>query len=207
MQHQDRPRFANLMKAIGETFGNAAPSKEKMELYFKVLSDLSIEQVESAVYFILNTRTITSTFPVPGEIRAALSGGKSAAMIALDKAERAVERYGVYESVVFDDPVIHMVIAAMGGWKHFCCPSEYGDNQEWHWKQKQFIELYETFSKNPRANCPMVLIGIGDTEYYRDGKTIQIQPNIVGNKDQAMLWQESMKSTKLENNLVKQLVP
>ena len=156
MTQNDRPQFASLMKALGETYGNTAPSKEKMELYFRVLSDLTIDQLTNAITALLNSRTTTTTFPVPGEIRAALSGGATAAMAALDKAESAAGTWGAYRSIQFDDPVIHMVIESMGGWPKFCRPD---DEQDWHWHQKEFVKLYETFSKHART-CQNVLPGI-----------------------------------------------
>jgi hypothetical protein len=195
MTKNDRTKFGMLMKALNETFGNSIPTKEKMEVYFRALSDLSIEQIDVAVINLLNSRTITTTFPVPAEIRAAIGvDAKSFALIALNKAERAVELHGSYCAVVFDDPVIHMVIRTMGGWAKFCCPAVYGDEQDWQWKQKEFISLYETFSKNPRADCPRILVGLGDTSYTRDGELILIAPEYIGDKLKAMAWSSVKKS-------------
>lgn len=194
MQKCDFSRFATLMKAMNETYGNNLNpvSKEKAEVYFRVMEDMTIDQVEQAVYRLLRERKITSTFPVPGEIREYSSNGESAAIVALDKAEKAIERHGSYSSVTFDDPVIHMVIVSMGGWPRFCCPSVYGDDQEWHWKQKEFVKLYEAFSKNPRAECPIVLFGILDTENSAAGRLEWIsKPRIVGDVRLALEWTEA----------------
>lgn len=190
MQNNDRPKFATLMKALGETYGNTAPSKERVELYFRVLSDLSIEQVEEGVIALLNTRTTTSTFPVPGEIRQSLSGGQSAALIALDKAERAVERYGSYRSVQFDDPVIHMVISAMGGWPKFCVPDPV---QAWHWYQKEFCRMYEAFAKHGRE-CPEVLYGICARENTANAIAHDDSLCIIGDGAKSLAWQRQLKN-------------
>lgn len=157
MEHNDRPRFATLMKAMGETFGNTIPSKEKVELYFRVLSDLPVETVETAVYNLIRDRKITSTFPVPGEIRDALPGtGESAAILALDKVERAAQRIGAYQSIIFDDPVIHATIDALGGWVHIA--SEIPEH-EWTWFKKDFLKTYQAMAKNPGREAPKSLPG------------------------------------------------
>lgn len=183
MQDNDRPKFASLMKVLGETFGNTAPSKEKMEIYFRALSDMPIEKIDEAVLNLVNTRTITSTFPVPAEIRNAVGARiDDLALLALDKAEGGVSRHGYCTSVVFDDPVIHMVIDSMGGWPKFCAPSAHGDEREWHWIQKDFVKLYQAFSRNPKAEFPKVLVG-------ECTGTCAI-PQIVGNVKLSLAWQD-----------------
>jgi Domain of unknown function (DUF6475) len=204
MHKNDFEKFAVLMATLAETFGNSVPGEQKIEIYYRALSDLTIEQIDHAVIELLNTRTITSTFPVPAEIRNAIGGRvDDAALLALDKAEKAVERHGSYRSVIFDDPVIHMVIRSMGGWPKFCCPSAYGDDQEWQWKQKEFVALYKTFSRSPRGECPPVLIGIGNTSYEADGKTVLIPPKYVGDQQKAMAWSAQTQSLpEVKNNKI-----
>jgi hypothetical protein len=199
MQNNDRPEFAKLMKVLGETFGNTVPSKEKMEIYFRALSDMPIEKIDEAVLNLVNTRTITSTFPVPAEIRNAV-GGKSEdlALLALDKAEKAVEKHGTYSSVVFDDPIIHMVIGSMGGWPAFCSPATHGDEREWHWIQKDFCRLYQVFAKNPKSEFPKTLVG--------ECTGILATPKIVGNEQKALEWQEKHSQKKIDGG-VKSLMP
>ena len=195
MNKTDFPRFSVLMKAMNETYGNNLNpvSKEKAEVYFRVMEDMSIEQVEQAVYRLIRDRKITSTFPVPGEIREFASEG-SAAILALDKLEKAIGKHGSYASVIFDDPVIHMVVVSMGGWPRVCCPSLYGDEQEWVWKQKEFVKLYDAFSKNHRAECPPVLFGIADIENSASGRIEWMgKPRIVGNAQKALEWTEARK--------------
>jgi hypothetical protein len=214
MEHNDRPRFASLMKAHGETFGNTAPSKEKMEIYFRALSEFTIEQMDEAIIHIIKTRKITSTFPVPGEISEAIGGDVgSAAIIALDKAEKAAATHGSYKSVQFDDPVIHMVITAMGGWYKFCCPAAYGDPQDWHWKAKEFKSIYETFSRRQTADCPTVLYGLSDTNNGASGaQGLGRLPVQIGDQKKIEQWTvEAKKNRQIEvvgttENSVKKLV-
>ncbi len=199
MQDKDKPRFATLMKVLAETYPNQPVSKERIEIYFRVLENFTIEQVESGSYQLLKTRKTTTTFPVPGEIIECISDGDSRALLALKKAEDAIERHGSYTSVIFDDPVIHMVIAAMGGWPRFCRPSAYGDDQDWQWKQKEFIKLYETYAKNPRADIPLQLSGICDTYNTANGfGAFLSKPAIVGDERKTIEWQEKHKQKQIE---------
>jgi hypothetical protein len=129
------------MTLLGEAFDNP-PSKEKIEIYWRTLKDLSIEDFERACINVLNTKKIT-TFPLIAEIRETLSGNDG--LQAWLFAREAVSRHGVYRSVQFPDPVIHSVVEAMGGWDKFC----HIPDKERPWKQKEFEKLYEIMkSKN-----------------------------------------------------------
>jgi hypothetical protein len=164
VRQNDFIAFAGEMAALAETFGNQAPSENKIEIYFRALSDLAIEQIREAVSNLLNRRTITSTFPVPAEIREAIGiRVEDAALIALDKLEKAIERYGLYRTVKFDDKIIHMVIRAMGGWVKVC-RNDSEEGEDWTWRRKEFLKLYQVFARNPRAEYPEMLVGLAGEE-------------------------------------------
>src|SRR5574340_615173 len=83
VQDQDKAKFATLVKVLAETYSpNDKPSKERVEIYFRVLYDYSIEQVEQGIIKLLKMRKTTTTFPVPGEIIECMGEGQSAALLA-----------------------------------------------------------------------------------------------------------------------------
>lgn len=186
--------FAAEFAGLCEVF-DRQPTKALASAYYETLCDMSDEQFKSAILAVMKTQKF-SKLPLPAEIRESICASKSVALVALDKAERAIERHGSYCAVVFDDPVIHMVISAMGGWARFCCPSNYGDDQEWHWKQKEFVSLYETFSKHPHVEVPLVLVGLGDTHFDRNGQIIPILPKFIGDKRAVIEWQGAKRKHK-----------
>lgn len=74
MNHNDLKRFSILIAVLQETFiPNKPLSKERIQIYFDFLSDLSITQIEGAVSYIIKNKIIP-TFPTIGEIRTATLG-------------------------------------------------------------------------------------------------------------------------------------
>ncbi len=153
------------MTLLGEAF-DSPPSKEKIEIYWRALRDLSIGALERGCINVLNTKKF-STFPLVAEIRAAISGNDG--LKAWILARKAVSKHGAYMSVIFPDPVIHSVVEAMGGWKAFC----YCTDKERPFKQKEFERLYEVMKEGNRH--PEKCIGIHEISNsasgYRDVDT------------------------------------
>lgn len=167
MIRKDVEKFSVLMAALSEAFSQPV-SPQKIEIYFRALQDLDIREIEDACWYIINTRT-TSTFPKIAEIRQAVSGQlEDQALMACLAVERAMQEVGAYQSVVFDDPVIHLVIDAFpGGWPGICSmPFE-----EWKFKRKEFIELYKTFKRGGGGNRrpPPKLCGIIEQTNFQRG--------------------------------------
>lgn len=157
MQKGDFKKFAECMIALQETFTPDKPiSETKMELYFRLFKDISIEVFKEACFNVCQTKHI-STFPLPAEIRDAITGNlDDQAILAYDKFTKGKAQTGVYQTVIFDDITIHAVIEAMGGWEAVCLIPE----DEWKFKRKEFLDLYKAFKKNPRTDTPQKLIGL-----------------------------------------------
>ena len=200
-----REQFAIEFAGLCEVF-ERTPTDGLINAYYNSLCDLTDKQFVEAIASVLRTRKYTK-LPLPHEIREGImEDAQSSAIIALDKAEKAIERHGSYTSVIFDDPVIHMVVRSMGGWPRFCCPAAYGDDQEWQWKQKEFIRLYDTFSKRPVAECPPVLSGIADIENSSAGRLEWLsKPKIVGDERKALAWTSTIKALPESGNAVVQV--
>lgn len=69
MTPQDETDFRIALEELEATWGTIR--SKTFEVYFKILSDLSLEVIQAAILYILGTRTLTGSFPVPAEIRAA----------------------------------------------------------------------------------------------------------------------------------------
>ncbi len=136
---EDKKKFADLMMALAEVFDNGRePSAVKVEIYFKALERFGISEIDKAVSNMINTRVFAS-FPKPAEIIQEIDGSaEEAALKAWSKVSYAMKHVGQYESVVFDDPVIHSVIEAMGGWHQMQEPNAYHPV----FSQKEFMNLY-----------------------------------------------------------------
>jgi len=171
------------------------------DIYYMALEDLNDEQLKKSVSNVLRSREYSS-MPSPAELRG--EDIENDALLALDKMEKAIERYGLYRSVRFDDPVIHMVVRSMGGWPAIC-RKEGEEGEDWTWRRKEFVKLYRAFAMSPRAECPVTLIGLAESE--NNGLPMV---HIVGDGKKALAWTEGRKeleSPKSDTlNLMKQLV-
>ncbi|WP_322070960.1 DUF6475 domain-containing protein [Paraburkholderia bannensis] len=120
--------------------------------------------------------------PMPADIVKMLQGStQDAALVAWAKVDRAVRSCGTYNSVVFDDPVIHRVIVDMGGWVLVGGKFE----KEWPFVAKEFENRYRGYRL--RSDTPEylpVLIGIAEAQNNRTGQQIQ-PPMLIGDPERA----------------------
>ena len=95
---------------------------------------------------------------------------------------KAVRRIGPYDSVRFDDPAIHSVIHAFGGWVAF----QDCTDAEWKWRKKEFEGLDRVMAR--QQNHPEYLPG--DIEIKNVGRGYDAPPPKLiesGRHDQARL--------------------
>ena len=118
MTTQDRPAFAELMVAIGETYGEPV-SAPRMELYYRALADLPIEAIRAAADAHVKHQKF---FPRPAELREAVEGSvEDRAELAWVHVLREVRRVGYYGSPAFPDEATRRAALEMfGGWRALC---------------------------------------------------------------------------------------
>jgi len=77
MQKNDTKEFIDLLINLSEIFNNGNPLSEKaVEIYFFILNEFSIKDVENAVNFLLRNRTMHG-FPKPAEIIQSIEDSKN----------------------------------------------------------------------------------------------------------------------------------
>lgn len=114
------PQFAALMALVCELY-KASMSQNLMEFYWQALRDTDFIHVERAFKQHMCEPKKKNFMPKPSDILYILEGdSQNRAMAAWTKVEKAIGRAGQYNSVVFDDAVIHAVIDDMGGWIRLC---------------------------------------------------------------------------------------
>ena len=92
-----------------------------------------------------------------------------------------VKRIGNYQSVQFDDPVIHSTVEAMGGWQQFCSML----TEEEKWKVREFERLYVVISARQSANHPKYLPGTHEIINGAYGREIE-PPVFIGEQDKTI---------------------
>ena len=156
------------MAGLAEVF---IPDKEltdaKINVYWNVFRDWKDERFIRASELVLSVKSI-STFPLPAEIieQDGTIADETLSMWIISR--EVAEDVGRTKTVVFDNPVIHSVINAMGGWATFCsCPE-----RERPFKQREFERLYKLF-KN-RGDHPDRVSGIYESNQITWGETPQV---------------------------------
>lgn len=122
--------------------------------------------------------------PKPADIIKMLDGGtQDSALLAWAKVDRAVREVGTYQSVFFDDPLIHKVLSDMGGW----IPLGMKTEEEWPFVAKEFENRYRGYkSRNEKPEYRSHLIGLAEAHNSKEGHKID-KPVIIGNHEQALL--------------------
>lgn len=158
-------------------------TKSMLEIWWEDLSHFDIDAIEQAFSMHRRNPDDGQFAPKPANIVRLLGGtSKDRAIMAWNKAKKAISSVGSYESVVFDDPIIHAVISDMGGWVTFC----QGDADELKFRQNDFENRYRTYLFNPPSGYPKVLAGISQTENASSGFSVS-PPLTIGNVDACRL--------------------
>lgn len=128
-------------------------SKTSLLAYDMILNKYTDQQLDRALKEILRSNVYAS-MPKPAEFVITIeSSPDSKALIAWVSVLNAIINIGNYKSVEFDEPVIHQVIDAMGGWQEIAVH----DKEETPFIEKRFLKLYETLSKRELEDKPRLL--------------------------------------------------
>jgi hypothetical protein len=108
-------------------------------------------------------------------------------LVALTRFEDAMQRVGGYRSVVFDDPLIHLVVNRMGGWTKLCAI----EHEEWKFLRRDFERIYDAACREPIPvdQIPKRLPGIIELSNAANGHGDRpIQMQIYGDERKALEW-------------------
>ena len=180
------------MAMLDDAFG-VTSSKNKIMLYFNALEDFEIEQVVNAVGLAIKTLKF---YPKIAEIRELIEGQiEDRAAIAWYTVIEATKVYGQYNSIRFDDLLIHWIVERMGGWPHFCGLVA----EELPFRQKDFIQLYRLGDRN-REFLVMPQSVKGLAKNYFDPKINNYrssQPTLIDFKSLVFKMKDKMKPKEL----------
>lgn len=116
--------FNKGFKPFLDFFPTDGMTKEKINIYFAALSDLSLKQLNISFERLVKNR-VWKSFPQPAEIRQYALGKTETDMnvrinLAKEKLKLAILKYGAYGSIEFDDKGIHAAVDSLGGWQEIC---------------------------------------------------------------------------------------
>lgn len=191
MQETDKKRFAELMGGLAQTFTIELSTRD-LENYWQFLRTYSLNELERAIIEYCSSPEGHRFMPKPGEIVALLQGKKSEqALLAWVKVTKAMRQTGAYKTVVFDDAIIHAVIADLGGWVRLCHLSE----RELAFQQREFERLYACYVQQPVRHYPRQLSGITDSVNAALGYVVQQPPVLLGDMTRAAVVYQNGQET------------
>lgn len=123
--------------------------------------------------------------PKPADIVRMIGGTSGdAALVAWSKVERAVRSIGQYESLIFDDALIHRVIEDMGGWVKLC---SYPTEEAFTFAGKEFQTRYRGFAmRSERPPYPRAMIGHAQAQNQREGAAAEVNYRMLGDPDKCV---------------------
>src|SRR4051812_33964548 len=116
MQASDYAEFNTLLQAVMAMYGRDL-TPALIGLYWQGLRIYALAAVREALHRHMNNPDTGQFMPKPADIHKMLQGStQDAALIAWAKVDRAMREVGPYQSVVFEDALIHRVLFEMGDW-------------------------------------------------------------------------------------------
>lgn len=170
MMENDKQRFCSMIVALADYYEKDI-TDQKLALYWKGLSSYDIDDIDAAIGKHIQTPEAGRFMPKVSDITLILDGSmKDSSMIAWAKVDLAVRHHGPYVDVVFDDPLIHRVLADMGGWSRLGDKTE----DEWPFVGNEFMNRYKGYkTKIELPEHPKILTGIANLENQAHGKALQ----------------------------------
>jgi hypothetical protein len=183
MEDVDRKRFAELMAGLGQMFATEILTQD-FENYWQLLRSYPLSQIELAIIGYCASPEGNKFMPKPGEIIGLLQGKQNEqSLLAWVKVTKGIRQAGASKTVIFDDPLIHAVIADLGGWIRLCHSTE----RELNFQRREFERLYACYRQRPLRKYPRQLTGITDTANAAAGYEWPQNPVLLGNPAQAAL--------------------
>ena len=184
MLADDKKQFLQWLTLLAESF-NRKVSSVLLESYWQCLESYPFVQVKQAMLKTLQSPARQKWgMPTPADLIVLIQGDNhQPARKAWSQALTAIRAVGGYDSVVFDNPVIHCVITDMGGWVYLCQQSE----RELSFLGQAFESRYCDYQGKPLPRYPRSLKGRLEQEHESQGYTHTLpDPILLGNPERAL---------------------
>ena len=179
MNPQDSGKFATLIGNV-YAFYRQDHSEFAINVWWQAMKPYDFSAVADA----LNRHCVNPDsgqfMPKPADVVKMLGGStQDSALSAWSKVDRAVRQVGTYETVVFDDPIVHRVLHDMGGWIQLGTKTE----DEWPFLRNEFVNRYRGYRmRNETPEYPKTLIGMAEAQNNQDGHKSQ-PPVMIGDAE------------------------
>jgi hypothetical protein len=180
----DKKPFLQWLTLLAESF-NRKVSSLLLETYWQCLYEYPFVQVKQAMLSALqNPDRQKWGMPTPADLIILIQGdSRSHALKAWSQVVTAIRTVGRYDSVVFDNPIIHCVIRDMGGWIYLCQQPE----KELPFLRQEFEKRYRDYQGKPLPSYPRSLKGSLEHDNQVQGFShSQPDPILLGDPERAL---------------------
>lgn len=181
-KRQKYREIVDIIMSLSEMYNKKVPSRYVLMIYWQALKHFEIAAIRQALTAHVMNPDSGQFMPKPADVVKMLGGTTTdKALIAWSMVDQAVRGIGPWDSVVFADPIIHTVIADMGGWILLCSK---GDRQ-WQQTENEFVTRYRGALITPsRQPHPPMLPGQIALNNQRLGFPVP-PPRVVGDLEKA----------------------
>ena len=191
MIDENKSEFVSILASVAEMYGSEL-SPAGIDLYWRTVGDVSIEDFRRAISAHLNDPDQGRFIPKPCDIRRHLEGtAKGRALVAFDELMGAIEKGGSYRTVFFVDPITSRIVCDFGGWPETCRKfSDYYDERDFSFRQRDFTQRYENYAQTPHpfgfSAVPKPLLGLQERDNEARGyEEEEVKLFIVGDRSEA----------------------
>lgn len=180
MQEADKAKFSTLVTEV-LAFYRQDVSRFAMSVWWEACKGFDFEQIAKAFNAHALDPERGQFAPKPADLIRSLQGTKTdRARVAWGKAFDAMQQVGAYQSVAFDDPIIHAVLEDLGGWTK-ACRSDLG---ELSYLEHRFCEAYRAYAGRDDISYPAKLIGEFEAINRHEGRKVA-PPVLIGDPEKA----------------------
>lgn len=179
---EEKRRFATLITGLSDYYKSEV-SRAVLGIYWEGLKQYSYEAIEKACWAHTQLPDEAGRWmPRNADIIKMISGSTvDQAAMAWSAVDNAVRVRGTWDDVVFDDPIIHRVIADMGGWVKIGSH----DDDAWPFVGKEFQTRYRSFRMRGELPAyPARLTGMANAHNAAGGRPL-LPPILLGDVEKA----------------------
>jgi hypothetical protein len=151
-----------------------------VDVFFDALAGYDIESVRRGLNAHVQNPDSGQFAPKPADVVRLIDGtSQDQGMLAWSRVDKTVRRVGPYQSVVFDDPIVHRVLDDMGGWVKLCTANS---EEDYKFQGLEFARRYRAFviAGGVGDDYPKHLIGISEAE--SGGRFKAPDPLLIGDR-------------------------
>ncbi|NYT68782.1 DUF6475 domain-containing protein [Pusillimonas noertemannii] len=178
MQPKDYDDFVMILGATAELLAPTRPlSNIAIGMWWNVMKPYDLPAVRQAFDRHMHNPDSGQFMPKPADILKMMTGStQDSALAAWSKVDKAVRQVGTWESVAFDDALIHRVLEDMGGWTMLGMKTDH----DWPFVAKEFENRYRGYRiRNETPEYPPVLIGLAQAQNAQENRESQA-PVLIG---------------------------